>query len=829
MEKTARKQATEGWRGELDTLLEKLVGPSEIYFPIRHHSPACSLHLARLIEAKQPATVLVEGPQSLEEYIPELAKPDLVAPVALYAQYVDRKGHTADSKAPQGLPARFASYYPLCDYSPELVAIREGTRIGAKVVFCDLDYAQQAIAVRAAERDDDRASTSLFDERRLAHSRYLGLLAQRSGCRDTNELWDRLFESAFARLDNVAFVRQVGAYCYMARVDAIEEELRADGTLAREACMRDRIQAERSLLRRRKETRPLLVVAGGFHVPALVVKPPDVRADKAPKVKIDEADVLHAIIPYSFQQLDALNGYSAGMPSPNYYQRLWETVRDDGEVDLERVSRAFLVDLPQKTREAKLPQPLSTADVIAAHQQACNLARFRGNPGPMREDLLDGIRSSFVKGSLDAEGESVLAIARALLCGDAVGRLPKGTRTHPLLEDFRTQAERLGLGLDSTSPRSVALSIYEKEKHRRTSAFFHSLDFLAVPFARFVAGPDFVGSRNLALRIEHWEYAWSPQTDSALIDLAPRGTSVQEAVVNTLLERQAAIEAGGATQGSVEAVGLLLVCCRLGLHDQGQGFMPFVFEHIHNEASFDACVQSAMLLHRLHRFAGPLETRRLEGLPDVFRAAYSRACFLLDSLSTLPEESLAGALASLSVLRELAVGSENAELLDAELLWDSADKASRKTGLAPSLSGGLLGLLLAGGRRSREDLLGAIEAQEVSRDDKGICLGRFLLGLFTLCRELSWNDDALMERIGRCVEAWADDEFFRSLPDLRLAFAQHTPQETDRVGKLVARLGSVESLGEWYRRDIDEAFAVRCAQVAARAAESLKRDCLEEF
>ena len=45
---------------------------------------------------------------------------------------------------------------------------------------------------------------------------------------------------------------------------------------------------------------------------------------------------------------------------------------------------------------------LSTADEIAALQQARLLAALRGHPGPTREDLLDGVRSCFVKGAMDA-------------------------------------------------------------------------------------------------------------------------------------------------------------------------------------------------------------------------------------------------------------------------------------------------------------------------------------------------------------------------------------------------------------------------------------------
>ena len=33
-----------------------------IFFPIRHHSPACSYHLKNLIKEYQPDCILIEGP-----------------------------------------------------------------------------------------------------------------------------------------------------------------------------------------------------------------------------------------------------------------------------------------------------------------------------------------------------------------------------------------------------------------------------------------------------------------------------------------------------------------------------------------------------------------------------------------------------------------------------------------------------------------------------------------------------------------------------------------------------------------------------------------------
>src|SRR4029078_4446010 len=108
---------------------------------------------------------------------------------------------------------------------------------------------------------------TLMEERHLQHSAYLNALAQRSGCRDFNEMWDHLFEANFHSRSTASFMREVAAYCFFARHDASPESLEADGTTAREQAMAATIEEEK--LTRSAGDRPLLIVTGGFHTIAL--------------------------------------------------------------------------------------------------------------------------------------------------------------------------------------------------------------------------------------------------------------------------------------------------------------------------------------------------------------------------------------------------------------------------------------------------------------------------------------------------------------------------------------------------------------------------------
>jgi len=280
------------------------------------------------------------------------------------------------------------------------------------------------------------------------------------------------------------FVLDVAAWCAFARADVDGEALKLDGTAAREDTMAWEIREEL-----KRGTSRILVVTGGFHTVALpgLVE----NAVSAPRVvrclKTDEC--LDCLIRYGFEPLDALNGYSAGMPSPSYYNELWRAAsKDSSSTVFADVAGRLLVEVGRKTRQTKSRSSLSTADAIAALEQAGRLAQLRGHPGPMREDLLDGVRSCFVKGAMDVEGGLVLGWMHEVMTGVAVGSVPPEAGLPPLVADFKRIVNELRLSIADSVRRELSLDLYRKTAHRRISRFMHALKFIEVPFGVLIGG-----------------------------------------------------------------------------------------------------------------------------------------------------------------------------------------------------------------------------------------------------------------------------------------------------------------------------------------------------
>ncbi|MBI3925632.1 MAG: hypothetical protein HY319_08840 [Armatimonadetes bacterium] len=750
-----------------------------LYFPVRHHSPACAWHLGRLIRRWRPDAVLIEGPRDATPLIPFLLHPRTRCPVALFTTCV------------RSSVDRHAAYYPLCDYSPEMEAIRAGAEVGARLRFIDLTFPEQIAAETGRTGADSR---SLLEEHYYRHSRFLAEAARRAGSRDADDLWDHLYETDYERKPVERFVSEVATYCALARRDYTPEMLEAEGNTCREAAMAAAVAEEEGRV---------VVVTGGFHtvvLPGLVGRMPS----PAPP-----GEALVLLMRYSFERLDRLNGYASGMPSPEFYQRRW-----DG-----RAVEELLVEI---AREVK---GVSTADSIEALAQIRRLAQFRGHPQVSREDLLDGIRSAFVKGDQETEGAHILARARKLLAGERVGDVPPEAGQAPLLLDFRNLAESLRLILDSVSAREIPLDLYRSRLDRDRSRFFHRLAFLGVPFGRLVRGPDFVTGADLDRIQEVWSYAWSPTTESTLQERSVYGSTLEEASTAALLERFARAEEEGAGRRADVAVRLVLEGCRMGLHRHTGALLERAGDLLAQDTDFASVVGALEGLLVLRFSREPLEAHHLAGVPELADSAYQRACYLLPELVRLPEKDSEAGLRALNVFEQAAC----------TLAGEGADAEPRRHGLETlfgtvegnaTLRGGAAGLLFGSGWLEPHHLVVALRGMLLASAQGG---ADFLRGLLGTGRSALWQVPELIAALHEVLAEWSEEAFLAALPRLRLGFSDLSPRETHRVADAVAAHAGVGELRAGVSEDFEESDLLRAVRVNADVLEQLRRDGLEAF
>ena len=792
--------------------------------PVRHHSPACALALSALLEEVRPGVVLIEGPAEYTSLLPALQDPATVPPVAVLS-----------------LTDHAASYYPLAEFSPEWVALRWAGANGAEAAFIDR-------GVRPGDDDDGGAGAggrTLQAEYHLARSAALDALASRLGCRDHDEVWEQLFEdrgSADIRAWPDFFADTL-AWSALARLDAEREVLDADGTHAREAVM------AAALRRRLKETAdggggPLVVVTGAFHTPALLD-----ALDAAPEAAwLPEPETRTRPVPeswlirYDYARLDSLGGYGAGMPSPGLWQRAWRARTGAGPgrsaartpTGARGFATAVVLDVVTALRERG--EPLGTAQVRAAVEQALGLAALRGRAWPGRTDILDALTSCLVKDDTGLSGNLGAAVA-AVFAGSAPGRVPPGTAAPPLVAEVRERLTALRFTLDDAVERRVSLDTARRPRHRRRRELLARLRFAGVGLARQVGGADLVAGTGLGQLVEEWAYAWTPQAEAALVRAAREAPTLDLLVATRLAER---------LSGESSAGDLAEVLTELAVMGMGEAAAQ-VCDALETAVSdLSDLAELAGVLHRLAALVEGSGRLSLDGagsagsavprLRSMLGRGTATAARLVAELVGLKDDEAAKAVDALIAVRDLLVRLAGADggtapgFADAgrEAVLREIDVLRRARAAAPVLVGCATGIASTTGSLSRQEVADAVVAH-LSPGADPAALADFLVGLVRAAPDAVLRAPDTLRAVTRTLTDLDEPGFLAILPDLRRAFTTLRPTETHRLAEQVAALAGADASQIDVVWNVDPAQAALGQRIEQDLVASLVRDGLERW
>src|SRR4029077_4826552 len=123
--------------------VESVLAEELFWFPVRHHSPVAARFLESALRERRPKLIFIEGPSEANDLVEHVVHAKTKPPVAIYTSYRDDDnvlGLAGLASPSPDIPARFSSWYPSLDYSPQLVAIPAAKASGAELVFNDLPY-----------------------------------------------------------------------------------------------------------------------------------------------------------------------------------------------------------------------------------------------------------------------------------------------------------------------------------------------------------------------------------------------------------------------------------------------------------------------------------------------------------------------------------------------------------------------------------------------------------------------------------------------------------------------------------------------------------------
>ncbi len=759
---------------------------------VRHHSPACARLVAHAIRTLRPRHVLIEGPADMNGRLDELLLGHEL-PVALFTFY-------------QSEGRNHASWTPFCRHSPEWIALDAAREVGAQAWFMDLPAWSEAFAgIR------NRYGDHPLDVRA---EQYIRALCRRFQVDDFDTLWDHLFEQPMP-LSELA-----------ARLEEFFEGERGEGEADERDSPREAFMARClswALADTERHGGDVVAVCGGFHAPALrsphprplshphshppgegsphpgvseeVHFPPSpgglggrvgeggqggevFPAPPAPEVAARHGTYL---VPYSFQRLDSFAGYESGMPSPAFYDAVWERGPEDGA--------ALLLRRSVERLRAKR-QPVSAADLIACSTLAAGLARMRGHGSPARTDLLDGVAGALVKDSLEAplpwsyrgtlrpRTDPLLVEVMAAFSGEKAGRLALATPRPPLVDDAVRQLAEHGLTPERV-PRTVEVDLTD-EAGRTRSRILHRLRVLGIPGFTRLSGPEPATGAELK---ETWMIEDVFERESALIEAGAWGATLESAATARLEE--ALLDAGG--QLAVLAR-LLTEAVFVGIAGLGLRVLEQVAKAVHQEPSFAILGQAAGLLLALWRHDVLLGARGARQLGLILEASFDRGLWLVEGLQGPTAPADPEELKGVAALRDLVRFGAGRLAVDGGRAAAVMERRAADSEAPPALRGAAIGFLWSLGLFADEAEAQAQAERAVRSAARPESFGDFLAGLFVLAREEVLHAERLLAAVDAALCGFGQEGFLIALPALRLAFSFFPPLEREAIAQLVLTL-----------------------------------------
>ena len=736
-----------------------------LFYPIRHHSPACSFQLVRTIEEYKPDIILIEGPENANELIPVLTDENTKLPAAIYYFYKDVKKLVSDDAED------YKCYYPFLYSSPEYNALIEAKKLNIPAKFIDLPYCEILIATaenNGLRKDSDKHSYA--DDSYLKKNRFYEKVCEKTGLRSFEEFWEKYFETAGIFRTPQEFIKQMHTYCILTRNDVKEEEMKADGTSARESHMAVRI------LESMQEYKRVLVVTGGFHSKGLYELVNSGKKIKSPRLhKLPETN--HGCFPmaYSYEAADALHGYASGMSYPYFYDCITQKLLETNNP--ENVYNSTTLDFLVKTQKATVKKdiPVTISDITSAHTLMNGLAALRNTRECGISELFDGVTSTFIKGEKTVSSSIPLDILAKLATGNKIGEIGDKSHVPPLITDFEKNCKKLGIKYETAVPKDVELSLFTSAKGMETSRFLHRMEFLETEFARMTKGPDLHNNKDRSRVREEWKYRRTPHVDSCLIDHTTDGFTIEEACSSVAARKlMAERRCETAAQTAVD-------CFLMGIpmHDAE---LTQIEDILINDGDFFSVGNG------MHSFEILYSLQNLYGFEDASSLAHITRCFdklisALPSMANTPPDRADDCIKIMKYMYGITgnILPERLEYFRQALITMSESDVKE-----PSVYGAVMGILYSIEPEMRDNAENAMKGYLKGSPDIKKQGAEYLKGLFGTARDIVLIDDRFLKMTDELIQGMDYEDFLEILPSLRLSFSYFTPNEIQSTAEIIA-------------------------------------------
>ena len=750
----------------------------KIFLPIRHHSPACAMHVRKAITEYKPDIVLVEGPSDCNHLIPILQDKEIITPIAIIDYFKDDKnvyGLNGVITPAEEVPFKFYTTYPFAEFSPEFQAISTSKEFDIPVLFIDIGLDKKLTDLKDSIVDRDNPfrdkiiSKELWSDYHFVNNSFIKSLIKKSSCRDFNELWFNYFEINATNVSTQTFFEKLFSFGSITRELTPTNILSADGTNIREEFMINQIKDQSNIYKK------ILVITGAFHTLPLMNFDYFKKSKKKSKPVKDSGTAM--VSPYSYYELSELSGYQSGINYPNFCHMVYKEMVNDRKDPFTPVVNNIL-SVTTKTNFGGY-YTISTADIISAYHLAFNLASLRGRDDLSPYDMLDAVQSSFIKEELSKEEHPILKELEVQLTGTKIGNIPANAMKLPIESDFYAQVKKLKLP-NETTEKTVRCEIYRRDIHRTKSRFLWQTVFLGIPYAELKTGPNYVDNSSLWLLTEQWIVKWDRDISFRFADLAPYGSTIEIASIGMFKEylSKSIVNKDNALFGR-----FLIKCVQMG-HFQLFDELLDLFQDKLETASFIDLMLYLKTLVVLFGFRDSLIPPENKNLQSYIQNNYLSVIQSFSNFSDINDDDLNKFTDSMRLLSQL-LNDPLLNFLDKQALFQILKYVIKDDATSSKLLGVYLGFLYSFGEvdiSEIEQIFNSLVSMIHTDQNQPVY---FLEGLISLTKKVLFSG-SILKILVRTINFIEEEKFLQLLPGLRRIFTTYMPKESFDLANLIA-------------------------------------------
>ena len=421
---------------------------------------------------------------------------------------------------------------------------------------------------------------------------------------------------------------------------------------------------------------------------------------------------------------------------------------------------------------------MSTAVQVDCQVMLKGLASLRDKLAPSVHELIDAVKSTFIKEEYNDSHYILLNLLKALTTVP-LGKVPLDVNVPPIWRDFVYKAKTFALKSDDQEVHKANIDIFKDEKNVLKGRFFAQVSYLCPGFE--VDQYNRHHNANYIKRTETYTYRFTDHVVMSIIEAAEYGDTLELASEAKVKE---SLEQGGLSL--VELCSLFKDCIDMGIERQYQRLQQLITNTIYHERNLSDIACSLDMLNSYGLIAKTTKDNQ-KVIDGLIKLVLKRALQVLTDTVDISDDELDEYIASLMKLDYYFNKYEYITKSYYELLFE----LSKDSDIGASLQGAYVSFLFKNKQITYDEFERFVDqfvyGSIIENND---CIG-FFYAILKVSKASIFYRNGILQLLNAYIASLQGEEFLKVLVMLRRSFASFSKEEIYKVVTLLQKIHGI--------------------------------------